>query len=392
MKISPKLFWIYALNSSIYFLQGIGGIASLPLSYYLKETLHLSASNIMYISAVVSMAWCLKPLIGFCIDNVGWQKRTWILYALAADILGAIFLGTMYLPLGFLVTTLMLTSWTTAWRDVAVDGIMVVEGKSHRACGRIQSIQWISVTIAGALSTLLGAWIAEKNFPYQVGFLAMIPLYLIGVFTVYKYVEKKTRNKIKVYQQSQAIQNFKKMFTHKNFLIVCLFIFLYKYSPSFGTPLWYLERDQFHWSKMFIGTLGAVSSLISILGAMLYYKFEPIVKCKKYLLISIILGATTSLLYLYFTPVTDIIYTIVFSIAGMFFHLIIMTVMAENCLKGLESTSFAFLCSVSNIAATCSSLSGAWLLPRIGLPPLIVVSAMTSLLCLTLFKYIHFKK
>ena len=322
-KLSSQLFWIYALNSSVYFLQGIGGIAGQPLSYYLKETCHLSPSTLMYISAFTSLAWMVKPLIGFCIDNVGWQKRTWILYALLADILGAIFLGTMYLPLGFLITVLMLTSWTTAWRDVAADGIMVVEGKAHKSCGRIQSVQWISVTLAGVLSTLLGAWIAEKNYPYQVGFLALIPFYLMGALAVYKYTEKQTSPR-GAFMKSQAVHKFKKMFTHKNFLLVCLFIFLYKYSPSFGTPLWYIERDQFHWSRMFIGILGATSSLISILGALLYYKFEKVVKSKKYLLASILLGAVTSLMYLYFTPVTDIIYTVLFSVAGMFFHLIIM--------------------------------------------------------------------
>ena len=159
--INKKLFWIYALNSSVYFLQGITGIAGGPLSYYLKETLHLSPSMLMYISSAISLAWMVKPLVGFLIDRVGWSRKTWIAIALISDILFATLLGLWALPLFFLVTALMLANWNTCFRDVAVDGIMVVEGQKNNACGKIQSIQWISVTVAGIISTLLGAWLAE---------------------------------------------------------------------------------------------------------------------------------------------------------------------------------------------------------------------------------------
>jgi MFS family permease len=401
MDMKNKLFWVFALNSSIYFLQGIGGIASTPLFYYLKEVLHYSPSMLMFIGAFTSLAWILKPIIGMTIDGTRLQRRTWILLAIFIDILFASLIGLFILPISLLVTVLMFSNWNTAWRDVAVDGIMVVEGKKTQITGKIQSVQWIAITISGMIATLIGAYIAEKNYPYQWGFLLLIPFYFIGIGCALKYKEEKKKGNC---IECEGIQycnypiqncvnikqklNYKQLFTNKKFLLVCLFILLYKYSPSFGTPLWYIERDNFHWSKMFIGLVGIIASVCSIIGAGIYYKFSKKINIKKWIIISVILGAFTSLAYLYFTPFTDILYNVLFSVVGMFLFLMIMDFMAQNCIEGLESTSFAMLCAVSNLAGTLSALSGGILLPLIGLKGLIILSSITSFLCLPLIPLI----
>ena len=143
-------------------------------------------------------------------------------------------------------------------------------------------------------------------------------------------------------------------------------------------------RDQFHWSKLWMGTLGTISSVVSIFGAMLYFKFGPKINMKKMLVISVFLGAITSLCYLYFTPVTAVLYDVVFSLLGMFINLMILDFMAKNTKPGMEATSFALLCSVSNLAATCDNLVGGFLFPYVGLTGLILISAATSFICLPL--------
>ena len=62
--------------------------------------------------------------------------------------------------------------------------------------------------------------------------------------------------------------------------------------------------------------------------------------------------------------------------------------MARNTIKGLEATSFALLTSISNLALISSNVSGAFLLPMVGLKWLIVLSALTSFLCLPLINKI----
>ncbi len=276
MNKNKKLFWIFALSSTIYFTQGIEGLPSQGLFYYLKESLKFSPEKIMVISSITISAWLVKPFIGYIIDNF-FNKKIWIFIALIFDIILTLFLGLMYLPLFILVSILVLNSTNFAFRDVAIDGIMCVEGKKYNATGKIQSVQWISITIAGLLTGIGGGYIAEK-WGYRMGFLCLIPVYMIVGLTAYFYKEEKIGdNKIR----TTLISDIKKLFSDKRLIIVGLFIFLYKYSPSFGTPLFFIQRDVFKWSKVWIGMLGTIAAFFSVIGSFLYYKFSQKINIKR---------------------------------------------------------------------------------------------------------------
>jgi hypothetical protein len=287
------------------------------------------------------------------------------------------------MPLFILVALLMVTSGNAAFRDVAVDGIMCVEGKKYQATGKIQSIQWVSILIAGLFTGLGGAFIAEK-WGYQAGFLCLIPVYLLVGLPAYFYQEEKIERK-----QSTLFTDLKILFSDKKILIIGLFIFLYKYSPSFGTPLFFIQRDSFKWGKMWIGTMGTLSTVFGVIGALLYYKFSQKINIKQWLYYSVFLGGLTTLSYLYYTPQTAVVYDVVYSFLGMFIFLMVMDFMARHSVKGLEATSFALLCSINNLSGVAGNLSGAFLFPLVGLKWLIVLSALTSFLCLFLINKIE---
>jgi predicted MFS family arabinose efflux permease len=381
--MNKRIFWIFALSSAVYFTQGIEGLPSQGLFYYLKETLNFSPEKIMVISSITISAWLVKPIIGYIIDRF-FNKKIWIFISLALDIILVLFLGLIQFPLFILIAILIINSTDAAFRDVAADGIMCVEGKKLNATGKIQSIQWISISVSGLLTGIGGGYIAQR-WGYQAAFLCLIPVYLLVGIPAFFYQEDKD-----AYNESstKSPSDLKKLITNKKLLILGLFIFLYKYSPSFGTPLFFIQRDTFKWGKIWIGALGTISTVFSIIGSLLYYKFSQKINIKKWLYFSVFLGALTSLSYLYYIPVTAVIYDVIYSLAGMFIFLMVMDFMARNTIKGLEATSFALLCSVSNLALVTSNLSGAYLLPIVGLKWLIVLSSLTSFLCLFLINKI----
>jgi predicted MFS family arabinose efflux permease len=170
---------------------------------------------------------------------------------------------------------------------------------------------------------------------------------------------------------------------------VGLFVFLYRFSPSIGTPLFFIQRDNFGWSKVWIGWLATISTIFGIVGSLVYYRYSKEINIKKWLFWSVFVGAITTLSYLYYTPVSAVAYDIIYSLIGMFIFLMTMDFMARNSVKGLEATSFALLCSFSNLALVASNLSGAILLPKIGLNWLIIISALTSFFCLPLINKIE---
>jgi len=340
----------------------------------------------MLLGSITTLAWLVKPFIGYLIDNF-FNKKIWIFIALAADIVLVLFLGLFSLPIILLITFLLINSTNAAFRDVAVDGIMCVEGKIYNATGKIQSIQWMSISVSGLITGIGGGIIAQK-WGYQAGFLCLIPFYCLVAIPAFFYQEKQNLNNES--KTNTLFTDLKKLFSNKNLIIVSLFIFLYRYSPSFGTPLFFIQRDVFKWGKIWIGVLATIGTVFEISGALLYYKVSQKINIKKWLYISVFLGALTSLSYLYYTPVTAVIYNVLYGFFGMFIFLMVMDFMARSTIRGLEATSFALLCSFSNLALTASNLSGAFLLPVIGLRWLIVLSALTSFLCLFLINKIKF--
>ncbi len=386
-KARGVLFWVFVLSSAVYFTQGIEGLPSQGLFYYLKETLHFSPQKIMVISSIPVFAWLVKPVIGYVIDNL-FTKKAWIFISLGLDIILVLLLGLIQIPLVILILILAINSADAAFRDVAVDGIMCVEGKKYNATGRIQSIQWIALSLAGIITGIGGGYLAEI-WGYRGAFLCLIPVYVLVALPAYFYRESVIREER---AWSGLNRDLKKLFANKQLLIVGLFILLYKYSPSFGTPLFFIQRDTFKWGKVWIGVLGTAGTVFGIIGSILYYKFSQKINIKKWLYISVFLGAATTLSYLHYTPVTAVIYDILYSFLGMFIFIMVMDFMARSSVKGLEATSFALLCSISNLALVASNLSGAFLLPVIGLKWLIIISALTSFLCLPLINRIKLLK
>ena len=382
--IKNKLFWIYALSASVYFGQGIEGLPQLPFFFYLKEQLLLDESRIMFLSAWITLAWLVKPLLGYLIDSSRFSKKVWIIGSLLGSLAFATLLGMInYLPLVWLIIFMAVASSNTAVRDVAVDGVMCVEGKKAKITGRIQSLQWGFLTVASVMTGFLGGYLAE-HWNYQVGYMILIPVYLLIIAIVMKYKPSKSVAKTTI----DLRQTLKELFTDKRLLLVCLFLFLYKFSPAFGTPLTFILKDKFMWSKQFIGTMDTVSAGVGLLGAWAYFHYSKKLNLRKWLIASVFIGAVITSCYLYFTPVTAIVYNIIFSVIGMFISLLILDFMAQNTKKGLESTSFALLCSVSNLAATCNGFAGSFLFPIIGLQWLIIISALTSFACLPIIPFL----
>jgi MFS family permease len=386
-KLMPrKLIWLYILSIAVYFVQGIEGVVGLPLFAFLKEQCQLTPQKIMYISSIITIPWLIKPVFGLIIDRY-FTAKVWIIFSLLGSIVISLLFNLLYVSIPLIILLATISSYFTSIRDISNDGIACIEGKASNTCDIFQNCQWTAITIASIVTSLSGGFIAQY-FNYKLAYLCLIPIYVLILLIVSKYRTVVPKNSTPFLKHIIA---YKELFTNRTFMLGCLFIFLFNFNPSFGTPLQFIERDTFHWSWKFMGIIGAVSSGVSILGSIIYYKYSKRLNIEKILYWSVFIGAGTSLCYLFFTPISAIVYSIIFSVIGMFIFLNFMTFMARSTLTGKEVTSFALLCSISNLANTASTLSGAFLFPLIGLKYLIIISAVTSFLCLPIITKLKIK-
>jgi len=381
--MNKNLFWLFCLCAFTHATQGFDSLPSASIFYYLKETLHYSPSTVQYIQALIPLAWLIKPLFGFFIDSSKYSKKIWIFGSLIGCVLLNLILGlSPIFPVFILVGLMILINFMDAFRSTTVNSIMCSEGKHYGITGKLQSYQWGALSLASVLVGVCGGYIAQ-HWSYQIAYLILLPIYVILLFISWKFKESE-----RVIQKFDWKNIIKKLLNDKNLLLVGLFIFLYNFSPDFSTPLKFIQRDSFHWSKLFIGQLETLSAIMGVLGAFLYYHFSKVINFKKCLFISLFISASITLFYLHYTPLTAIIYLIIGSFLGMIFSLMMLDFMARNTQHGLEATSFALLCSINNITGTANSLTGAFLLPLIGLTGLIIISSFTTFMCIPLIKYL----
>ena len=388
-----KILILSVLAGSIYFAQNFESLPMLGLSLFCKDTLHWGVSDIAYMGSIIGVAWLIKPIFGFFIERF-FTNKTYIIASLIASCVFALVMAILPIPIWYLIGMLAFANTFTAMRDVSIDGIVCTQGKESNDCGNIQSIQWACSIGAGIITSLAGGYIAE-HYSYRLSFALIIPAYLIALWIALMYKES---NKVKdilgkyVYRVHVKkslwyhVKSYKILFTNKTFLVCALMVFIYHFSPRFSTALFFVQRDSFHWSATFIGIITAIDSFLSVVGCLLYWKFNKKFNVHKMFLWSIPAGFLCNICYLYYTPTFALIY-VVYGFFWIVFGLNCLTYMTNNTIKGKETTSFALLCAVSNIGGMVSNISGGWLFDIVGLNVTIIIASICPFLIIPLLKY-----
>jgi len=221
-------------------------------------------------------------------------------------------------------------------------------------------------------------------------------------------------------------------------LFGALFLFLWRFTPSFGAPWSDYYINTLHLSQEKLGLIGALSSVSWILGTWLYNRFLDHFPLHQLLKWTVLVGVVLSFSQLSLTssslgmslgampiikyPTAILLYPIYFvayqghawtelmtqpgilnleailsfllEIMFMVSFLPILKLAAEVTPKGVEATNFSILASVMNLGLAFGAVSGGWIYTGIekgyqfgsfhisGLQLTIIIGAVTSLLCL----------
>ncbi len=383
-----KLSLIFGL---IYFLSP-NGLASLPgltVSFLLKDTLGMSATQAAYFGALAILAWAVKPLWGVISDTFpifGSRRKSYlILSSLLAMAAWGLLAATEAYTVPLLLLLFSVSSLAYAFQDVVTDGLMVETGKPLGLTGRFQAVQWGSVYAASVVTGLAGGYAAEYLKPQQTFLInALFPLILLAAVVFLVREERMADTREHVRRSFGAV---KEASSHSELWLLAFFLFFWTFSPSFGTPFFYYAVDTLKFPKTFFGLAASVSSATAVLGAVLYgwssRRFRP----RTLIHFAVALGIVATLF--------DLIYltgyvkshlglarglylssgVVLGAIAAVIF-LTMMNLAPRACPRYAEGTVFAFLMSFWNIGQIGSQALGGWLFSLIGLSPLIVVSAI----------------
>lgn len=171
---------IFLLSILCYGLQGLEKIYSQPFSFYLKN-LGWTPSKLMYMGALISLAWLIKPFLGFLCDKF-FNKKYWIMSSLFGSLILSIVLF-FDLPIWLVLVCMFFTNWNAAIRDIALDGLATEISRDNDLAEKIQSVQWITITVACMLVSLCGGYIAD-HFKWNYSFGLLVPIYIFILWLI----------------------------------------------------------------------------------------------------------------------------------------------------------------------------------------------------------------
>jgi MFS family permease len=378
----------------IYFNQGWFDLPSQSLYYLMRESWGLSAGLIGLSGFITGLAWYIKPVWGLLLDFKKLGQNSIRNYLTLSYLFLLIFYAMIFLfGLNFitLIITGLFINCCIGLADVGNDSQMVIYEKKYSLNGKIQSIQWISLGVAGLIVSLLGSKIPDMfsiDKAYRISYLfaMIVPIgILIYLYTGYKeqYVEKKNINWKQIFSE----------FKNPNFKWSLLFVCCLQLCPSFGTALMIKAREELFIGKMFLGYLGATGTVLGIIGYVLYYLYFHKVDMKRLLYFMIWFTAISNLFYLYIPNQWFLVaYNVIFGAFGGITFMTILAFFAKIVPKGNEGLFYALIASLSNLCARLGSCIGGIVYDSFGYSTNVLISSLLTLFCLVIIPKLQIKK
>ena len=371
-----------ALFGIVYFAQGMWNLPDQALILLLKDR-GLSAGQVADFFLLATVPWLIKPAYGLLSDFVplfGLRRKSYFVLAAAlASASGfalAVLDGYRYWPTAILFTLMALG---LAFTDVLTDALMVENGRPLGLTGAFQSVQWASIYAASILVGIVGGYLAGvRRLDLAFMLAACFPLCSL-VMALLFVREPRARSEWEALRATaRAIRE---AATHREIWIVAGFIFFFNFSPSFGPAFLYYQTDTLGFSQQFIGALGSVTSVGSILGAAIYAPLSRRYPLKRVIEWAIGGGVLSMLVYLaYRGQPSALVIDFTTGVVSMITQLAFLDLAAKACPPRVEGTFFALLMSVFNGGTQLSQNVGGRLYDWFGYTPLIFISAgMTAL-------------
>jgi MFS family permease len=331
---------------------------------------------------VLDVPWIVKPVFGMLSDFLplfGYRRRSYLLVANVAAAAAFVWCTRLLAPAP-LVFALTLTSIAMATASTVCGALLVENGQKHRASAAFINQQWLWFNVAVMLASVLGGELIELlsaagALHVALGVAAAAPLVVVATIGL---VDER-RAGINLAELYGALRGFLDTLRSRTLWLVAAFLFLYYFSPGFGTPLYFHMTDNLRFSQGMIGLLSSVSAGGWIAGGLLYRYGLSGMTTRKLLHLGIAAGTLATLAYLGLVDeTTGVIVYFVNGVAGMIANIATLALAADHCPPRSEGFAFAALMSVMNLAAPLHDTIGALLYEHLfhqRLAPLIVVSA-----------------
>ncbi|MBF2057554.1 MAG: folate/biopterin family MFS transporter [Cyanobacterium sp. T60_A2020_053] len=394
---------------TVYFVQGILGLARLAVSFFLKDELMLSPAQVSALMGVAAIPWITKPLIGFLSDSkplFAYRRRSYLVLSGVLGALAWVALATIVNSVWGVTIAILITSLSVAMSDVIVDSVVVerARNESLEKSGSLQSVTWGCSAVGGLITAYFSGLLLEFFSARQIFLItACFPLLVIAVawFIIDQPVTENDQKTPILAQTKQLWQTL----TKKSILAPVIFVALWQSTPSADSAFFFFTTNELGFNAEFLGRVRLITSLASLIGIFCYQKWLKQISFRVMLgwcvVISSLLGLTSLILVNHWNRslgISDHWFSLgdslVLTVMGQIAFMPVLVLSARLCPEGIEASFFALLMSIWNLGGLLSHEGGALLTSWLGVTEtdftnlwlLLLITNLSSLLPLFLIK------
>jgi MFS family permease len=245
-----------------------GGLIDIPISFFLKNRLHLSAQEVARFRLIAAGPLYLAFVFGFIRDSwnpFGLRDRGYML--LFGALTALLYLVCAFMPLSYpaLLLTVIVVTIAFLFVSSAQNGLTSVLGQQHAMTGRISAVWNVFLSLPTVAALLLGGTLSgllEDQHPdraVRILFLAGAAIMLaVALYALWRPNAVFDNIRVETDDALHPIQDLRRLARHWPIYPSLLIWLLWNFAPGSATPLQYHLQNTLHASDAQWGQWNAI--------------------------------------------------------------------------------------------------------------------------------------
>ncbi|HLX17258.1 MAG TPA: MFS transporter [Bradyrhizobium sp.] len=245
-----------------------GGLIDIPISFFLKNRLHLEAHEVARFRLIASIPLYLSFVFGFIRDS--WnplQMRDRGFMLLFGGICALLYLGFAFVPMSYATLLVAIIVLTASFLFVASaqNGLTSTIGQQHAMTGRISAAWNVFMSVPMVATLLIGGWFSNlleahnDDSAARILFLAGAAIMTaISLYALWKPGDVFSHVHAERGPELNPVGDIRRLFGHWRIYPALLIWFLWNFAPGSATPLQYHLQNTLHASDAQWGQWNAI--------------------------------------------------------------------------------------------------------------------------------------
>ena len=233
-----------------------GGLIDIPISFFLKNRLHLTAHELADFRLVSAIPLYLSCVFGFIRDTwnpFGMRDRGFML--LFGTISAGLYVFFAFTPITYVTLLVAVLLLTTSFLFVASaqNGLTSMIGQQHSMSGQISAVWNIFASIPAVAALLIGGILSgmleDRNTDQAARFLFLVGAAIMATVAVYAaWKPRSVFDNVRTEQEPAAhpLNDLKRLVRHWPIYPALLIWLLWNFAPGSTTPLQYFLQNTLH--------------------------------------------------------------------------------------------------------------------------------------------------